>query len=99
MSSRTIHFNAEDLIQLLVHYTDGRVPLDTTLKTVGVSQFLQRWIGLEVASAQWSDGTPVPGGDGISPLHIRYEGKKVLKLGKRDAQPIWTDAPDAPTRQ
>jgi hypothetical protein len=92
MAQRTVVFDAKDLLALLTHYNDGKsIPLDVELVSVGISPFLQRWIGMECKSDGWMDGTPLPGG-GLSPLHIRYEGKKVMTLTDKGQEGVWNDA-------
>jgi hypothetical protein len=98
LGTRLIIFDANQILKLLTHYTDGQVPLDAELLSFGVSQFMERWLGLECRSSQWVDGTPI-GSDGLSPLHIRYEGKRLMSLGNLTDQPGWFEAPDSPTRK
>ncbi len=85
-------FEPQDLARLLTHYTDGLVPLDAEVRNVGVNPYLNRFIGLEIASKEW---------DTSEPLHLRYEGKKVMSWSKGDKveHPLWTESPDAPKRQ
>jgi len=86
------------ILELLTHYTDGRVPLNCRLLEVGVGNFLDRHIGLLVESDQWGDETLFASdtqdkrnvGE-YAPLHIRYEGKKVLSWGDKHAPVEWKE--------
>jgi hypothetical protein len=99
MAQRLIVFDAKDALALLTHYNDGKnIPLDVELMSVGVSPYMQRWLGFECVSDEWMDGTPMPGG-GLSPLQIRYEGRKIMTLTGAGAEPAWKDANEDPTRQ
>jgi hypothetical protein len=91
-------FDANDLVKLLTHYTDGQVPFDAELREFKVSALLERVVGMDCTSSQWVDGTPTPDG-GLSPLHIRYDGKRILTIGNKGEQPGWYDAPDSPTKR
>lgn len=61
-------FDPQDLYNLLVHYTDGAVPLNGKVVVPLVNPLLMRMVGLLVESDEWT--TPVP-------LHIRYDGKRI----------------------
>lgn len=90
MSQRWIEFDANSLLKLLTHYTmdsEDQVPLDAELRSAGVSRFVTRWIMLEVESKEW-DGLAVdPATQEIPPLHIRFEGNKVMS---------WVQSPNSP---
>ena len=84
-------FDPKDLVNLLIHYSQGEVPLDSEVKEVKVNKFLERHIGLEIESKDWQESAP---------LQIRYEGKRIMSWSKeRDHEPIWAAAPDAPRNQ
>lgn len=97
-AARTIYIDANSILRLLTHYSDGSVPLDAELKAAGVSRFLGRWIGLLVASEQWS-GPSVESGDGLQPLHIRYEGKKVMTWDEAGKPVEWKEGAETPKRR
>jgi hypothetical protein len=97
MAYRVVMFDAQELVKLLSHYTEGQVPLDTKLQDVSINAYLDRVVGLTCRSDQWQDGTPIPGG-GLSPLQIRYEGKKIMTLGSKGQESVWYEAPEAPKR-
>ena len=98
MASRTIYIDADSILKLLTHYSDGDVPLDAELQGAGVSRWLGRWIGLVVKSDQWAhDSGAIANDGGLKPLHVRYEGKKVLSWKGGD-EPLWVDAPEGPKR-
>lgn len=87
--SKTLVFNPQNLLALLVHYTDGGVPLNAELKNVLVHPSLTRMVALEVSSDEWTTSDP---------LHIRYEGNKTMTWTKGDEKPNWQDM-NTPTRQ
>lgn len=95
-------FDLQSLKDLLVHYTEGAVPLSSEAVGFSVSPVLQRYLCLEVASPEWSDHEVGPDGL-LVPLTIRYEGNRVLKLQRpQDAGPeAWGDpgAVEAPKQQ
>jgi hypothetical protein len=81
-------FSAEDLYQLLVHYTDGECPLEGVVRQVGVNPYLERMVGLFVESDEWQEAEP---------LQVRYdpqrgvaswsEGKESMEWGQRAETP------------
>ena len=91
MGSKLLIIDAQSILRLLTHYTDGMVPLDTEAVGFGVSPFIQRWIGIETRSAQWPEEDAVKHGDsddvGYYPLHIRYDGNHIIKWHNRDTNP------------
>jgi len=90
MGTKLLVIDGQSLLNLLTHYTDGAIDLDAKLLSVGVSQFLGEWIGLEVESSQWKD-EKIPGMDAYYPLHVRYEGKKIMKWGRKGEEITWGD--------
>lgn len=78
MGKRLIVIDADDLIALLTFYTDGDVPLDTELITIGFSPYLERYVLLQTTSAQWKEAPINPKLGVVEPLIVRYEGKKTL---------------------
>lgn len=99
MAQRLLVFDPQDLMQLWCHYTDGaEVPLDIQVDGVSVSKFLQRWIALTCKSDKWpteGQGT----GEAMKMVHLRYCGKKVMKLSKSGVEGSWEETPEAPKRQ
>lgn len=104
MAQRLVVFDGDSLLKLLVHYTNagdgkwGRVPLDGEVKALGFNVYLPHWVQLLVESGQWDEKiNPLTGR--IDPLHIRYEGKKVLRWGDShiEAKEGWGEAPERPT--
>lgn len=90
INKQSIIISGESLLRLLTAYFDGDVPLDAKLINVGTSQFLQRWVGLTVESAQWPTTNSVDNNvEGDYPLQLRYEGKRNLSWSKRDGEPEW----------
>lgn len=103
MGSRLIVFDPDSLLKLLVHYSDGLVPLGSAVVSVAASQHLPRWVDVTVESKDW-EGKPFETGDGygtIQPLFIRYEGKRIMVLDHLKDVPVWseTGAVEAPKRQ
>ncbi len=89
---KTFIFEVEDLVRLLTHYFDGEVPLDAEVRAVGFNPVLQRFIGIELASDEWTDNTP---------LQLRYDGEKVMSWSPQDKSRLtnWREANDTPNRQ
>lgn len=92
--AKLIRIDAADLLKLFVHYSDGQVPIDAELRSLGVGTRMKRQIGMLVRSAQW--GPEAPGKGYHQPLHIRYEGGKVMSWGKKGDEPFWQDQNDTP---
>lgn len=84
MPQQRIIFEGEPLLRLLTAYYDGEVPLDAKLLQVGMSMFLARWVGLLVESEQWGAVAELPGGHGLYPLQLRYEGRRNMSWSKAD---------------
>lgn len=84
MPQQRIIFEGEPLLRLLTAYYDGAVPLDAKLLQVGMSMFLARWVGLLVESEQWGAVAELPGGHGLHPLQLRYEGRRNMSWSKSD---------------
>lgn len=105
MAQRIIEFDAQSLLHLLIHYTqdhDCEIPLDGTLTGAGVSQFIPRWVMLEVASDKWDGIRFVPGADEPYPLHVRYEGKRVMSWGndgEQHTKDTWKESVETPKIQ
>ena len=101
MAEKTIYIDAESILQLLTHYSEGDLPIEAKLLSAGVSPVLGRWIGLLVDSEQWRDwrGAERTQDGGLRPLHIRYEGKKVMVWGdgKRETPPEWREGVEGPS--
>jgi hypothetical protein len=90
---KIIEFDAKNILNLLTHYTDGKLPLDAELLQLGVHTILNRHLGLLVESNQWSDPM-LAGQEAYSPLFINYEGKKVMTWGTKDHKDIkWSESP------
>ena len=84
MPTKKIIFDGSTIINLLIAYFDGKIPLDAKILNVGSSQFLQRWIGIEISSEQW-DAPEMPNTSGaMHPLHLRYEGRRNMRWSKAD---------------
>lgn len=90
MGTKLLVIDGQSLLNLLIHYTDGEIDLDSKLLSVGISQYLGEWIGMVIESSQWKDSLE-PGKDYYAPLHIRYEGNKILKWGQKDTPYNWQD--------
>ncbi len=86
MPERMIVVDANSILRLLTHYSDGAaVPLDAELRTVAFHPKLNRYILLQFETEE----------EGPAVQQVRYEGKKILVWGgERDAPPIWEDAGD-----
>lgn len=93
-------FNADDLRQLIVHYTDGALlPIDSEVIDVGVSKFLQRMISLNIASAKWGDENVNPISGELQPYEFSYEGKRTMSWTDKHDEVKWAEQNETPTRQ
>ena len=98
--TRLVTIDAKDLLQLMLHYNDGQdIPLDAEILNVGVSPILSRWIVFMCKSDNWPTGTYIQELGCLSPLHVRYVGKKIMILSGKGVDPTWSDTPDAPKLQ
>jgi hypothetical protein len=92
MASRLIIFDPQSLVKLMTHYSEGDVPMDVEVTSVGFSQFLPRWIGMDTQSREWEERPD----DENQMYHFRYEGKKTLSWGGGQEQLEWKKSVDAP---
>ena len=102
MAQRWIHFDANSLLKLLTHYTmdhEDQIPLDAELRFAGVSNYVTRWIVLDVESKEWDGMVPEVGKKYLPFLHVRFEGNKVMSWTQgSDTHPknTWKDEVDSP---
>lgn len=101
MAARLLIFQAEDLRNLLVHYTEGLVPLDSEILEVGVSKLLPRLISLTVQSKDWEDTNINPVSGELQPLQLFYEGRRTMSWEDKNSSGQWSapGAVEAPRRQ
>ena len=95
MTKRLVVFDANDLLELVKHYsahTAEPIPIEGRLLEFGPHAILTRWIGMLV-EGEWPDREEFAGG-GQTPLHIRYSGKKVMTWGRRGQDSVWQDGDD-----
>lgn len=83
-------FSPQDVYQLLVHYTDGLVPLRGEVKELLVHPYMARKIALVVASDEW---------DAESALFLGYDGKRTASWTKGQEAATWLERNETPTRQ
>jgi len=83
-------FDPQDLYNLLVHYTDGAIPLKGRVLAPLVNQNLPRFVGLLVESDEWD--TP-------EPFHIRYDGARTATWQKGMEAHDWREREETPARQ
>ncbi len=101
MSKHLIAFDPQDLLTLLVHYTEGQVPRDAECIGIGPHQALNNLFRLVCLAKEWP-GAPtliskdkfVP--DRLQPLEFRYEGNKTMTWDDKGAQPVWKDKIEGP---
>ncbi len=96
MAQRLVTFHAKDLLDLLIHYNDGRdLPLYAELREVLVSNRLERYLCLMVESKGWrsADGDISPVTGELLPLHYIYEGRRNLTFTKPTDDMPWHDTP------
>ena len=84
MAQQRIIFDGESFLRLLTTYYDGLIPMDAKLKSVGVSQFMTRWVCFWVDSEAWDASEERPNGEGLEDLHLRYEGRRNMSWSKAD---------------
>ena len=99
---RRVEFDGESLVNLMIHYADGDLPLNSTLKNISVSARLPRWVCLIIEADEWKD-TPFEkaGYGGQQPFMFRYEGKRIMTLQHLQDPIAWSDENtiEAPKRQ
>lgn len=90
--TKDLIFDPQDLLHLLVHYTDGEVPLSGEVTDFLVNPKLQRKIGLVVESPEWDTSVP---------LFLGYDGKRVRSWAKIEGKtdPVWEERNETPRRQ
>lgn len=93
-----VMFDADSLMALLTHYTDGVIPNKVDVKSISSSQWLNGWIGID-CEAIWPDSWVAPSRQGLEPLHIRYRGDRVEVFDEKGHPAKRRRAPDAPKRQ
>ena len=90
--TRRVEFDNESLINLMIHYSEGELPLNSVLKSLSASQMIPRWICLIIEADEWKD-TPYEkaGFGGQQPFLFRYEGKRVMTLQHLQDPIAWSD--------
>lgn len=85
-------FDIADLYQLLVHYSDGELPLAGEVREVLLNEYLPRMIGLLVESDEWTQSDP---------LQLRYQGKRTASWAKTSGNDhmIWEERAETPRPQ
>lgn len=90
MYTKEYFFSPEDLYQLLVHYTDGGVPLNGEVTDFLVHPQMHRKIGLLVLSDEW---------DRKDPLFLGYDGRRTMSWAKGQDDVGWLERNETPNRQ
>ena len=83
-------FDPSNLYSLLVHYTDGGVPMNGIVKDVLIHPQLSRYVALNVESDEWTTSEP---------LQIRYQGQRVMSWTKGEEEGQWAQKNEAPRKQ
>lgn len=83
-------FTPQDLMNLLVHYTDGELPLNGEVRQLLVHPAMDRKIALVIASDEWQDETP---------LFLGYDGLRVRSWTQGQEEQPWLQRNETPTRQ
>lgn len=91
MGTKDLVFDPKDLLSLLIHYTDGEVPLSGKVTDFLVHPAMSRKIGLLIESPEW---------DSPEPLFLGYDGKRIRSWANVDGQrePVWEQREDTPSR-
>jgi hypothetical protein len=88
--SKEYEFGAQDLYNLLIHYTDGLVPLAGEVRELMCHQTMVRKIGLLVESEEWGEEKP---------LFLLYDGKRVRSWYKGTEGTKWEQLNETPKMQ
>ena len=100
MATRLYIFDANALLKLLTHYSEGEVPLHAELEELGVHPHLPRLISQKARSSEWTETRELMGSGELWPLNFRYEGRRVMQWHDKAEAPIWTEeTPEAPKNQ
>lgn len=91
---KLIIFKLDDLLKLLTHYTDGEVPPNAEARGFSASKALRNWLSIN-ARAKWPRSKLRSNrkyGQGmLFPLHIRYEGKRIMTWDEKGTPITWSD--------
>ena len=92
MATRRVEFDIDSLRNLMVHYSEGEIPLNSEIKQIQSSLRLPRWINLIIEADSW-ENTPFEkdGFGGQQPFMFRYEGKRVMTLQHLKDPVAWSD--------
>jgi len=89
--TKEYEFSGQDLLQLLVHYTDGAIPLNGEVREILIHPAMDRKIGLLVRSEEWQDPEP---------LFVGYDGKRTRTWSKNSPNDdSWIERNETPRRQ
>lgn len=99
MAKRLLILDPQSLIRLLTHYTDGEVPLDTEVRSIGQSPYLQRLFMFDCVAGDWPNAQLAPNNLGYYPLHFRYIGRKTLSWGGPKDEYQWKQSLESPKNQ
>lgn len=97
MATRLISFQARDLLDLLIHYNDGRdLPLYCSVREVQFNERFPRMVCLLVESKDWraddDDVNPTTGE--LRHLDFIYEGRRNMTFTPgQGTDPTWHDTP------
>lgn len=87
---RMIVFDPQDLYHLMIHYSDGALPLGGRVLSFEIHPLLGRMCQMKVESKEWEDDFP---------MQFRYECNKVLTWDERSAPLEWKEGNEPPKRQ
>ncbi len=91
VNKKEYEFDAQALYNLLVHYTDGAVPLNGEVTGIAVHPQIQRKIALEVLSDEW---------ESQEPLFLGYDGLRTMSWSKDTGGEVqWIQREETPRRQ
>lgn len=88
--TKDYRFQPQDLMNLLIHYTDGEIPLGGEVRQLLVHPAMDRKIALVIASDEWKDETP---------LFLGYDGLRVRSWTQGQDEAEWKQRAETPTRQ
>lgn len=99
-ATRLYIVDANSIMKLLTHYTEGELPLDSELLELQLHPQLNRMICLLTQSSEWPVTTELTGTGELWPLTIRYEGRHTMSWTDKASAPVWSDEEaEAPANQ
>ena len=94
MPTGSVRFQLADLKKLLVHYTEGEIPMEAEAINFGRSPVISGWWAIICKMDK-----PLEGVNEITPgvymYHFRYEGDRTLQFKGKDQEAVYDLEKDA----